>query len=416
VGLRVVSVKNSKLLIRYILIFILFSNLSLKADVNLWINLYSNSEIGWLSEGFVDFILDHYSNNPEVHARKSQQLEKTLAKIRSGEVSQTARNLVLSGAFERKKGEYIVELQLIDVISWKTIADRTVQEKSSDLARLVETVNGAIDEIVGIETQPKTDRSASDKPVISEANRNEPEITENQHTLTVATKNIGTALDALVNAYYEKPNSEILKEVPAQSRKLSEDAFSRSVKGFVEESRSFEEIINRIFDDPYIITIGEPFLRRLPLDPGKVSLSFKVDYQMKNEILKEMIETLRIKNKNEEKDFTEYTFSGNDYDFTNDFIRKVAHGEYRFFPVIALIDEDGKVIARVVDIPGSLNQIKHFNPMFNIAAGPWSMMVYLNKKQQSIDYELTLPIETVAKITQVTIDMINEDDIIALDR
>jgi len=127
-----------------------------------------------------------------------------------------------------------------------------------------------------------------------------------------------------------------------------------------------------------------------------------------------MVETLKIKSKNEGKTFIEYSFSGNDYVFTTDFIRRVAYGEYRYFPVISLVDETGNVVARVIDSPGTLNQIKHFNPMFNIAAGPWTMTVFLVKGIQEIDYELTLPIRTVARISQVTIDLKTEEELLHL--
>ena len=109
-----------------------------------------------------------------------------------------------------------------------------------------------------------------------------------------------------------------------------------------------------------------------------------------------------------------YSFSGNDYLFTSDFIKRVAYGQYRYFPVVSLKDENGNAVSRIIDAPGTIDQIKHFNPMFNIAAGPWTMTIYLVKGVQEIDYELTLPIRTVAKISQVSIDMMTEDEIVQL--
>ena len=42
------------------------------------------------------------------------------------------------------------------------------------------------------------------------------------------------------------------------------------------------------------------------------------------------------------------------------------------------------------------------------------MTIYLVKGIQEIDYELTLPIRTVAKMSQVTIDMMTEEEILQL--
>lgn len=297
----------------------MLSGSGLIAQVNMWVmsfdNLYNDAEINWLKEGFVDFIIDHYKMNPNVHVYKTEKLDKALSKIRSDARFREIRNLVLSGAYQRKKGEFIVELQLTDLGSWETLANKTVREKSSDLTQLIMVVNAALDEIL---------------------------------------------------------DSKMTESSPIE-----------------QETRPVVEKID-------------------------VFLSFKVDYQMRISILQEIMETLKYKNKNEGKDYIEYSFSGNDYVFTSQFVKKVAYGEYRYFPVIFLIDENGQTLMRLIDSPASLDQVKRFNPMFNIAAGPWTITVFLSKGFQSIDYELTLPLQTIAKISQVSINMMTEEEIVRL--
>lgn len=407
---------------RFFMVCLFLGSVALRADVNLWVmsfdNLYSDSEINWLKEGFVDFILEHYDNNPNVHTYKSEKLDGTLSLIKKNAKYQTSQNLVLSGAFQRDKGEFIIDLQLTDLNSWETLASKQVREKSSDLAKLIMTVNAALDEIVDprVEQSPVEQKAIVAEPVSKPFDVSKDQELESAREMTVVTKNIGAALENLLENYSEKSKPEYKNPEPFQKSEFSQDAFTGKVKDFVHETHSFEQLINRVLNDPYEVNIGEPSIQRLPMNSESVSLSFRVDYKIKMNILKEMIETLKIKSKNEGKSFIEYSFSGNDYVFTTDFIRRVAYGEYRYFPVISLVDETGNVVARVIDSPGTLNQIKHFNPMFNIAAGPWTMKVFLVKGIQEIDYELILPIRTVARISQVTIDLKTEEELLHLSK
>ena len=407
-------------LFRFFLITLIIGTTGLRADINLWVmsfdNLYSDTEIKWLSEGFVDFILEHYADNRNVHAYKSDKLDETLSIIKKNSAYRDVRNLVLSGAYQRTKGEFIVELQLTDLSSWETLASKEVHEKSSDLEQLIITVNSALDEIVDSQTEKPAEVESPGKEVEEKSLdvRSDKELTKVRE-MTVATKNIGDALEKLLDDYAEKPKQY---KKPALFRKsdFTQDAFTGKVKDFIRETNSFEQVIAHVLNDPYEISIGEPSIQRLALNSESVALSFRIEYQIKMSILREMVETLKVKSKNEGESFIEYSFSGNDYVFTSDFVRRVAYGEYRYFPVISLIDENGQALSRIIDAPGIIDQIKHFNPMFNIAAGPWTMTIFLVKGVQGIDYELTLPIRTVSRISQVTIDMMTETEIMHLSK
>lgn len=404
---------------QYVLILLIFWYNVSRADVNLWVmsfdNLYSDSEIQWLQEGFVDFILDHYANNTNINAYKSEQLDETLSRIKKDAGYQQAQNLLLTGAYERRQGEFRVNLQLTDLSTWKTVAETNLKEKSADLERLILSVNNALDKL--IDPQIKVGRAERSRDSVSPVKAPEiPPVPEPKsgREITVATRNIGEALERLLAEYSDHPRQEYKSPKPLQMSRFHEDAFTGRVKDFIHEAHSFEEVVNHVLGDPYIINIGEPSIQRLPANSSSVSLSFRIDYQIKLKILQEMVETLQIKAKKEGRSFVEYSFSGNDYAFTTDFIRKVAQGEYRYFPVISLVDEKGNALIRIIDAPGRLDQIKHFNPMFNIVAGPWTMTIYLVKGIQEIDYNLVLPINTVAKISQVTIDMLTEEEIVHL--
>ncbi len=414
------NARKGSYLLRFLLVILMLSGSGLIAQVNMWVmsfdNLYNDAEINWLKEGFVDFIIDHYKMNSNVHVYKTEKLDEALSKIRSDTRFRNTRNLVLSGAYQRKKGEFIIELQLTDLGSWETLANKTVREKSSDLAQLIMVVNGALDEILDPKITGSSPSIKEARPAVEKIDISTDGKLDDVREMTAATKNIGEALEHLLDAYTEKPSASYDAAIPFQKNDIIQDDFTNKVKDFFRETHSFEEILNRVLNNPYDINIGEPLIQRIPLEKDKVILFFTVDYQMRVPILQEMMETLKYKNKNEGKDYIEYSFSGNDYVFTSQFVKKVAYGEYRYFPVISLIDENGQALTRLVDSPASLDQIKRFNPMFNIAAGPWTITVFLSKEFQSIDYELILPLRTIAKISQVSINMMTEEEIIQLTR
>ncbi|MGC9364120.1 MAG: hypothetical protein ACP5FZ_06055 [Fidelibacterota bacterium] len=400
---------------RYWFLLLIIGQGIIRADVNLWVlsfdNLYSDSEIQWLKEGFVDFILDHYVDNPYVAAYRSAELDETLATIKTEKYRQS-RNLLLTGTYQRSRAEFIVDLQLTDLETWKTVSETQVRETSPDLEKLILAVNKTLDQLIDPQIEKKLSESTT-TPVPQTQTpdiRQEREL-QSSREMTVATRNIGEALERLLTEYRDHTSMQIESPEPFQQSRFQEDAFTGRVKEYIRESHSFEEVINYVLSDPYLINIGEPSIQRLPGNSSSVSLSFRIDYQIKLKILRDMLETLVIRSKKEGDSFLEYSFSGNDYVFTADLIRKVAHGEYRYFPVIALVDENGMTLARIIDAPSNSGRLKHFNPMFNIITGPWTMTIYLNKEIQEIDYQLVLPISTVAKIAQVTIDMVTEDEI-----
>jgi len=235
---------------RSLVVCILLGSIALRADVNLWVmsfdNLYSDSEINWLKDGFVDFILEHYDNNPNVHSYKSEKLDGTLSLIKKNAKYQKSQNLVLSGAFQRDKGEFIIDLQLTDLNSWETLASKQVREKSSDLAKLIMAVNAALDEIVDprIESSPTEKILAISEPVDKPIDVSKDRELESAHEMTVATKNIGAALENLLDKYSEKSKPEYKNPEPFQKNEFAQDAFTSKVKDFVYETHSFEQLIN----------------------------------------------------------------------------------------------------------------------------------------------------------------------------
>ena len=186
----------------------------------------------------------------------------------------------------------------------------------------MDVVNKALDDIVDprVEESSATPKEVKAEQVAEPIDVSKDRDLESVREMTVATKNIGSALEQLLDDYSDKSKAVYENPVPFQKNEFDQDAFTGKVKDFVHETHSFEHVVNHILNDPYEISIGEPSIQRLPLNSESVSLSFRVDYRIKLNILKEMVETLNIKTKNEDKTYIEYSFSGNDYIFTSKFL------------------------------------------------------------------------------------------------
>lgn len=407
--------------IRFFLMLNLLLGYRINAQINLWVmsfdNLFADSEIGWLREGFTDFIIDHYSRIDEVSAFKADKLESVISKIRSDARFKDVSNYVLAGAYQRQSGEYVVELQLTDLADWKTISSKTVREKSTDLGKLVETVNTALDEILLNKSQPPAQKLPTPQIEAPKVDLARDAKLDDFHEMKTATRNIGAALDQLLGTFQPEPAKKSAAPMPFSKETSSKDSFTFKVKEYIQESSSFENILNRILYDPYLIEIGEPAIQRLPLEKDKINLSFTVDYQLRIPILRDMVESMKIKTRAETDGYLEYSFSGNEYAFSSDFVKRVACGEYRFFPVILMLTEDGKAVHKFIDFPfyheDSYN-IHQFEPMLNISAGPWTINIHFSKNTQSIKYEMKVLLGTVAQINQVAIKMMNEEEIVKL--
>ena len=407
--------------VRFFLIFCWLISYHVNAQINLWVmsfdNLFADSEIGWLREGFADFIIDHYSRIKEVSAFKADKLEGVIDKIRSDAHFKDVSNYVLAGAYQRRSGEYIIELQLTDLADWKTIAIKTVREKSTDLGKLVETVNTALDEILLSKAQPATPRASSPQIEVPKVDLARDPKLDDFHEMKTATRSIGAALDQLLGTIQPEPAKKSVVSKPFSKEASNNDSFTLKVKEYIQESNSFENILNRLLYDPYLIEIGEPSIQRLPLEKDQIILSFTVDYRLRLPILRDMIESMKIKTHSETNSYLEYSFSGNEYIFSSDFIKQVACGEYRFFPVIRMLDEEGKAVYTLIDFPfyqQDFYNVRKFEPMLNISAGPWTINIHCSKNIQSVKYEVTIPLATVAQIAQVAIKMMNEEEIIKL--
>lgn len=407
----------------YGLILCLGSHTSVKADqgVTLWIlsfdNLYKDSEVGWLSEGFRDFIIEHYQLDQRVSAYRTEDLERTFEKIRKEAATDEELHLVLSGSFERRANRFVVALELTDLREWKSVAEDKVEIETVDLANLIEAVNASVDQMLAeslVGRQPQPDERVA---IPGEAAEEFQEITEISRT----TKNISLALEELERSIITEPAPDNEIHEPEYRQVTHRREVERKIKDFFDENDSFEDILNRILEDPYAITIGDPQIERLPMTHDYVRLSFEVGYRLRKTIIEDMLETLHYTQKREFDDYTEYKFSGNNYLFAADLVRKISQGNYRYFPVITLECGPQQKAAEIIDAPFIIQREKstyrvadHFKPLINVATSAWNISIFLLHDEIDIEYELDLPVQVIPRITSISLCLLNEDGITTL--
>jgi len=421
------------LLLFLIIPYFLIANNGVNPDINLYIlsfdNLTENPEIDWLRDGFVDFIINHYNYIKAVNANRTSELEKTLKEIREKPELKNIKNIILSGSYKRDKGEFYIKIQLIDLNTLETLGSEEIRINTSDLGKVVESVNNAVDEmIIPWYRVRKKNKVLSDvKQKIDKEKGITKEETDKMQKVSLisqATKNISFALDKLEKSYTDKSLPSEKKEFTNQKdiyyKKVPSEQFSKKISDYFSQTTSFEDVICRIVENPYKIEVSDPTFKRAPSFPDRIEMRFSVNYQLHRNVIKDMLETLPC-SKRVIDDFVEYSFSNDQFIFEESLINKISHGLFRSFPIILLSDKKGNCVFNIIDIPLALKPnvedrsnllfINKFTPILNISVSASDVKVYLENKDIEIRYKIVIPISQLSKISQITVKMLSEDEI-----
>jgi len=419
------------LLLLLIIPYFLIAKNGVNPEINLYVlsfdNLSEDPEIDWLRNGFVDFIINHYNYIKAVNANRTSVLEKTLKEIHEKPELKNIKNIILSGNYKRDKGKFYIKIQLTDLNTLETLVSKEIRENTSDLGKVVESVNNALDEMIIPWYKVNKKNKIEVKQKIDEEEGTTKEKTDEikkVFMISQATKNISFALDKLEKSYINKSIPGKKKEYTNQAdiyyKKTPSEQFSKEISDYFSRTTSFEDIIYRIVENPYKIEISDPTFKRAPSFPDRIEMIFSINYQLRRNVIKDMLETLPC-SKRVMDDFAEYSFSNDQFIFKESLLDKISRGLFRSFPIILLSDKKDNCIFNIIDIPLALKPnvedssnllfSSKFTPIFNISASASSVKVYLQNKDIEIRYKIVIPISQLSKLSQITVKMLSEDEI-----
>lgn len=103
-------------------------------------NVDDDPEINWLEDGFVDFIMNHYTFSNEVTVFRTHKLDALLQEYREKPQTVQKKNYVLTGNFKRSSGHFKIDLELLNLRSWQELNSKAVDEPLEDIARVIDDV------------------------------------------------------------------------------------------------------------------------------------------------------------------------------------------------------------------------------------------------------------------------------------
>jgi hypothetical protein len=147
-----------------------------------------------------------------------------------------------------------------------------------------------------------------------------------------------------------------------------------------------------------------------------------VTYSLKDEIIKEMLNTLPYTGIEQNGSLTIFYFSKESFNLPDEITNRIISGRHRSVPVIRFFNKQGAPIVIVADTPEehwhSRKSEKvlylpenQFTPMIEFTVGGWSMQVAMETVNIHAKYEFILPMTDVENLSNVSLKFINEIDL-----
>jgi len=388
-------------------------------------NVESDSEIGWLKDGFIDFISNHYSIGDEVIVHCTEKMDAVVKQIREKTLEPGKKYYVLTGSFHRTNGHFLVDLELFDITNWQKINSQQVNQETVDIARIIEEVNNALDEMLIPDhkknaVEPWMVPTTKSVSVKNDSVRAESHATLEQKfsAISQTTLNIQKVLDNFDKTLHNDPQHSI----PDENVSATRGVFEYKIREHLTQSDTFTELLEKITHDPYQIEIKSPVFQRISGKEDWVEMSFSVSFKPKRELIREMFVTLPVSSIFESPDFSEFWFKGDKFVIDEKITRRIALGEFRMFPVVSFIRQNGNIEHVIIDVPATSGfkpksetyDVQHsFSPLLTVLGSSWDVKVFLLKRDVAIDYSIELPIKTLGDLATISVRMMSEEEISA---
>ncbi len=393
-------------------------------------NLAQDPEIDWLREGFVDFLINHYQDQPRVEAQPTEKLKQVIDRLEKKPSLKAYPNYILTGSFERSKGRFLIYLQFTDIRDWEQFMEDSVVIGQSDLAEVIQALNQKVDQLLlGHEQAQETDRekpvskpsslpASADHQIDSELQKTKTELGK----VSQATLDISQAVEQFEKLLRsEKKSAESIpakivtnKQSPSQA-----ELFTDKLQDYVTHSASFQNILETIAALSYHIEIDDPFITRVPMEPLQVALSFNVHFALNHDLIEGWLASIPSE-KSIRTNYIEYAFSEHQFMFSDAFLAQIARGRYRYFPVIIFQSDRGKIYYTIIDVPfecqPNSDQViayQRFTPLVNLTSGAWRVKLYLSRQSSEYQYKLKVPVDILKNINNIYVEMMTETGIIS---
>jgi hypothetical protein len=326
-----------------------------------------------------------------------------------------------------------VSIQLIDLATWDQIETIDIAAEYSDITKMKKEIGDNIQKMISPYLPKGKNRVAAVLPKFIE-----PKPAKSRNPVSVKSEMISKNLQDEFRKLEESMDVLLgLKEnqnlKPKKDVTLFDDGgewtMDFSANQLVEENPELEpntemlkEVINKLIDNPYDVIMKKPNFIYHNDDDSYITVQFHVTYSLKDEIIKEMLNTLPYTGIEQNGSLTIFYFSKESFNLPDEITNRIISGRHRSVPVIRFFNKQGAPIVIVADTPEehwhSRKSEKvlylpenQFTPMIEFTVGGWSMQVAMETVNIHAKYEFILPMTDVENLSNVSLKFINEVDL-----
>ena len=397
-------------------------------------NIKDDPTVEWIASGLSDMVSSRFKSEPGLLVQNKQDLE-IIMNDRSLMLKQpiASRNLLLLGKYHRQLEKINVSIQLIDLATWDQIETIDIAAEYSDITIMKKEIGDNIQKMISPYLPKGKNRVAAVLPKFIE-----PKPAKSRNPVSVKSEMISKNLQDEFKKLEESMDVLLgLKEnqnlKPKKDVTLFDDGgewtMDFSANQLVEENPELEpntemlkEVINKLIDNPYDVIMKKPNFIYHNDDDSYITVQFHVTYSLKDEIIKEMLNTLPYTGIEQSGSLTIFYFSKESFNLPDEITNRIISGRHRSVPVIRFFNKQGAPIVIVADTPEehwhSRKSEKvlylpenQFTPMIEFTVGGWSMQVAMETVNIHAKYEFILPMTDVENLSNVSLKFINEVDL-----
>jgi len=397
-------------------------------------NINNEQAIAWLGSGFTDMLNKEMTPLEGLFLRNRDDLENIMNnRALLLKQPRDSRNILALGKFIRKVDEISVDMQFIDIANWEELDRREVIGSYNNIPQL----NNELAEVVKTVCIPYLPEKKTTKKIYPDFTT--PQATAIPKTFgdrgAVITSSIDDAIadlersmDFVIGAR-GKPKEAPAKELVAENEwvvDINNRPFNEPLPENVNNTALLGQVLANLMDKPYDVFIYKPtYVYDEDEDDKMITVNMRVDYGIKGDIINDMLTSLPYTGLKQDGSLTIVHFDRENFNFSPELTKNISLGNYRSVPVIRFFDNDGIVMAIILDTPESRwyemssNKIHfiplhQFSPLVDFTMGGWSLQVALEDVDIKAHYSLQMSIEEVDRISKVSLKFVPEAELGAI--
>ncbi len=407
-----------------------------KGKVTLYVidfdNLAGDTRLDWLSKALKDMVLLRLEEEPLIIAKDAGEITPFLERRQESRLAMGTNlagdALLLMGAYHREDARLVVDLQLLDMADWTSLKQETIEALYNDIPQVnQQMVEAVLTMVKGLQyasgvrldapPSPELQQSLKRK-TISEGKFISPE--EFASEAPAAREDLEQALGDLEEAMDRYSGFKGEEGKTSQSGETYRREFNLEGFGALPEERArhtdlFENVLQRVADNPYAAEIGALDLVVDPYNNNRVFLNIPITYRIKQILLEDMLYSLPYVSTRETGAMRAIRYDKSSFNFSRELLTGISQGDFRVIPVVQLVDASGRVRVVIVDSPDMLWERyfpergvtavrqKRFTSMLAITTSGYSVDVRLGTANKEVTYVVEVDVSLLTSRAEVVV-------------